>query len=260
MVNISAVIITFNEEKNIGRCLQSLQGIADEIVVVDSHSTDATEEIGKQYNVRFLQHPFEGYMQQKSWACEQAQYDYILSLDADEALSDELRFSILYAKQAWNADGYNFNRLTNYLGKWIRHCGWYPDDRIRLWDRRKGAWSGVNIHESIAMAENTKVEKLKGDLLHYSYYSIHQHIAQFNKFTDISAQEAVAKGKKASLFMAIFKGIWKFKRDYIFKLGFLDGYYGFVICSLSGFATFSKYLKIRELRKQVKSQNSLLKG
>jgi glycosyltransferase involved in cell wall biosynthesis len=252
MVRISAVIITLNEEQNIVRCLESLKGVADEIVVVDSFSTDATEELCKPYQVNFLQHAFEGYMKQKEWACAQASHDYVLSLDADEVISPELGKSILEVKNNWNADGYVFNRLTNYLGKWIHHCGWYPDSKLRLWDRRMGGWSGINIHESVEMKEGARILKLQGDLLHYSYYSIRQHINQFNKFTDISATEAVAKGKKSSLFIALVKGIWKFKRDYFFKLGFLDGYYGFVICSLGAFATYSKYLKIIELRKKAR--------
>lgn len=250
MVKISAVIITLNEERNIERCLKSLIGIADEIVVVDSYSSDNTESLCKPFNVRFLKHTFEGYGQQKEWACSQASYDYILSVDADEELSAGLQKSIKEVKLNWQADGYSFNRLTNYLGRWIRHCGWYPDSKLRLYDRRKGGWEGANIHESVIMKPATTTSWLKGDLFHYSYYSIQQHIDQFNKFTTISAIEAAQNGKKANLFIAMVKGIWKFKRDYIFKLGFLDGYYGFVICSLGGFATFSKYLKIRELRKQ----------
>lgn len=249
MIKISAVIITFNEERNIVGCLQSLQGIADEIVVVDSFSTDATEELCKQFNVRFLQHPFEGYMQQKSWACAQAEFEYILQLDADEQLSEELKHSILEVKANWKADGYSFNRLTNYLGKWIRHSGWYPDAKLRLWDRRKGAWSGINLHESVKMRENASVGNLKGDLLHFSYYSIQQHLNQINSFTEIAAKEGVAKGKNTSLPVIIIKVIWKFKRDYFLKLGFLDGYYGFVVCSMSAYNTYVKYLKIRELKK-----------
>jgi glycosyltransferase involved in cell wall biosynthesis len=249
MIKISAVIITYNEERNIMRCLQSLEGIADEIVVVDSNSTDSTELLCRPFNARFLQHPFEGYRQQKSWAIEQAENDIVLSLDADEQLSDELKQSISEVKKEWKADGYYFNRLNNYLGKWIRHCGWYPDAKLRLWDRRKGYWSGINLHESVKMDEAATTQKLKGDLLHYSYYSIRQHLDQINKYTEIAAQEGLVKGKKTSLAIAVFKGIWKFKRDYFFKLGFLDGYYGFLICALSAYATFIKYIKIKELKK-----------
>ena len=250
MISISAVIITYNEERNIVGCLESLEGIADEIVIIDSNSTDNTEKLCAPFNVRFIQHDFEGFMQQKTWAVAQAKYDYILSLDADEQLSDELKTSVLLAKNNWISDGYSFNRLTNYIGKWIRHCGWYPDTKLRLWDRRKGNWSGINLHESVKMQENTVIQKLKGDLLHYSYFSIRQHLDQINKFTDIAANEGIIKRKKSSLFIAVFKSIWKFKRDYIFKLGFLDGYYGFVVCALSAYAVFVKYLKMNELKKE----------
>ncbi len=250
MVKISAVIITYNEERNIKRCLASLAGIADEIVVVDSFSTDRTEELCSPFGVRFIKHAFEGHIEQKTWAASQAVYDFVLSLDADEALSETLKKSIAEVKANWQSDGYSFSRLTNYLGKWIKHCGWYPDVKLRLWDRRKGNWGGNNPHDMVIMEEGSSEQRIKGDLLHYSYYSIRQHIDQFNKFTDISAVDAARNGKKANIFIAIVKGIWKFKRDYIFKLGFLDGYYGFVICSLGGFATFSKYLKIRELKKK----------
>lgn len=252
MIKISAVIITFNEERNIVGCLQSLQGIADEIVVVDSYSTDATEKLCKPFNVIFLQHSFEGYMQQKSWACDQAKYDFILQLDADEQLSDELKKSILEVKADWKADGYSFNRLTNYIGKWIRHSGWYPDAKLRLWDRSKGAWTGINLHESVRMNENTVTAKLKGDLLHYSYYSIQQHLNQINSFTEIAAKEDLGKGKSTSMFVIIMKVIWRFKRDYFFKLGFLDGYYGFVVCTMTAYTLFVKSLKMKELKKVTK--------
>lgn len=249
MVNISAVIITFNEEQNIVRCLKSLDGIADEIVVVDSFSTDNTEKLCSYPGVRFIKHAFEGHIQQKSWAVKQAEFDYVLSLDADEALSDSLRKSIAAVKNSWNSDGYTFNRLNNYLGKWIRHCGWYPDTKLRLWDRRTGDWGGINPHDKVILNPGSRISKLDGDLLHYSYFSTRQHLDQINKFTDIAAKEAESQGKKSSLFIATFKGIWKFKRDYIFKLGFLDGASGFVICVLSAYATFVKYIKIRELKK-----------
>ena len=256
MIKISVVIITFNEESNIVRCLQSVQGIADEIVVVDSFSADHTEELCQPFGVRFIKHPFKGHIEQKSWAAGQATYDYVLSLDADEVLSDRLKKSILEVKENWQADGYSFSRLNNYLGHWVKHCGWYPDVKLRLWDRRKGAWGGNNPHDMMVMQHGSHVQRIKGDLLHYSYYSIQQHIDQYNKFTEIAAKEGAVNGKKASLFIAIMKSTWKFKRDYFFKLGFLDGYYGFVICALSAQATFAKYIKIRELQKASLSENN----
>ena len=248
-VRISAVIITYNEERNIERCLQSLRGIADEIVVVDSYSTDKTVELCKPFEAVILQHEFEGFMQQKTWACNQAKYDYILSLDADEVLSPELIRSILEVKKDWQADGYSVSRLTNYIGKWIRHSGWYPDRKLRLWDRRKGNWSGINLHESVKMQDGANVQVLKGDLLHFSYHSTKQHLDQINKFTEIAACEGVAKGKNTLMFLIIVKTIWKFKRDYFFKLGFLDGSAGLLVCYFSAHTTFVKYIKMRELKK-----------
>lgn len=243
MTKISAVIITYNEERNIGRCLDSLEGIADDIVVVDSFSTDETGKICKAKGVRFVQNKFEGHIEQKNYAITQAQYPHILSLDADEALSEKLKKSILEVKAGWQYDGYYINRLTNYCGKWIRHCGWYPDRKLRLWDSAKGRWGGINPHDKFEMAEGCVTSNLKGDLLHYSFYSIKDHITQVNKFTDISSEALLKKGLKSSLFKIIFNPIVKFTRDYFLKLGFLDGFYGLVICTISAHAKFLKYVK-----------------
>lgn len=247
MIKLSAVIITYNEERNIERCLKSLQGIADEIIVVDSFSTDNTERICVKYGVNFIKNPFEGHIQQKNFAANQAKYDYALSLDADETLSDKLKEEISKVKENPTFDGYIFNRLTNYCGKWIKHSGWYPDKKLRLWNRHKGKWGGVNPHDKYEMDSDANIGFLKGDLLHYSYYSITDHIVQVNKFTDIAAKELYAKNKRTSLFMTIVKSKWKFLRDYIFKAGFLDGYYGFIIAVISAHATFLKYTKARQL-------------
>jgi glycosyltransferase involved in cell wall biosynthesis len=247
MEKISAVVITCNEEKNIGRCLQSLQGLADELIVVDSGSTDKTEEICRKYGVTsFIYHPFEGHIQQKNWAMEQAAYSHILSLDADEVISNELRKSILAVKENWTVDAYKFNRLTCYCGKWIRHCGWYPDTKIRLWDKRKGRWGGVNPHDAVVMESGASILWIQGDMLHYSYYSISDHVLQLNKFTEVGAREYLKKGKKATVAKIIYKPAWKFIRDYFLMLGVLDGYYGFVICAISAFATFVKYVKAKQ--------------
>ena len=141
MIKLSSVIITFNEERNIGRCIESLAGIADEIVVVDSGSTDDTEAICRSFGVKFIEHTFEGYGEQKNFAVSHCSFEYILSLDADEALSIELKESISALKNKWDKDGYSFNRLTNYCGKWVHYCGWYPDSKLRLFKKNKGKWS-----------------------------------------------------------------------------------------------------------------------
>ena len=252
MEKISLVIITFNEENNIEACLKAAIDIVDDVVVVDSFSTDKTEDICNRYNVRFVKHKFEGHIEQKNWAITQAKYPCVLSLDADEVLSDELRKSILEVKNNWDCDGYYFNRLTNYCGKWIKHTGWYPDRKLRLWKSDKGAWTGMNTHDKYELKNETAQRHLKGDLLHYSYHSISQHILQVDKFTTIIAQANFNKGKTTNIFKIAFLPIWKFKYYYLIRLGFLDGYYGFVISAISAFANFSKHIKLRELNKQKK--------
>lgn len=249
MTEISVVIITFNEERNIERCLLSVLSIADDIVVVDSFSTDKTAEICARYPVRFISHKFDGHIEQKNWAITQAKFPYVLSLDADEELDEQLIKSIKEVKENWQYDGYYFNRLTNYCGKWIYHCGWYPDKKLRLWDSRKGAWAGENPHDRYDMIQGATTKYIPGNINHYSYYSIADHLVQVNKFTDIASRELFKKNKKTSLFDITFRPWWKFVRDYFFKAGFLDGYYGFVICIISAHANFIKYAKLRQMWK-----------
>jgi len=245
-IQLSVVIITFNEEKNIERCLASVKTIADEIVVVDSFSIDKTKEICLKHNVKFIEHQFDGHIEQKNWAITQASSPYILSLDADEALTPALAKEIEQIKNNWQFDGYSFNRLTNYCGKWIKHCGWYPDVKLRLWDSRKGSWKGTNPHDRYEV-ETNKIKHINQDILHYSYYSISDHIKQVNYFTDIAAKASLDEGKRSSLVKITINPIIKFLRDYFFKLGFLDGYYGFVISIISSHATFLKYAKLKQL-------------
>jgi len=247
MVNLSVVIITFNEEINIERCIRSVRTVADEIIVIDSFSTDRTEEICRIENVRFIQHKFEGHIEQKNWAVTQAKYPLILSIDADEELSEDLIKSIIEVKNNWTKDGYTMNRLTNYCGKWIKHCGWYPDIKLRLWDSTKGKWGGINPHDKYELKAGSSITHLNGDLYHFSYYTIQQHIAQVNKFTDILSKAMFDKGKRSSLLKILFNPIIKFIKYYFILLGFLDGYYGFIICRISAHATFLKYAKLRQL-------------
>jgi len=252
MQKLSVAIITLNEERDIGRCLESVQDIADEIVVVDSFSTDKTEEICLKYGARFIQHPFEGYIEQKNFALSQTSFKYVLSLDADEALSEELKASILQVKLNFDADGYTMNRLTNYIGTWIHHCGWYPDTKLRLFNRDKGKWGGINPHDKYLFEKETQTKKLKGDLLHYSYHSLQDHYKQIEHFTNISSKAYFEKGKKAPLLKIIFSPLVRFIRDYFFLLGFLDGKAGLRICYLSAGVTYKKYKKLRDIYKQNK--------
>ena len=249
MEPLSVVVITYNEEKNIDRCLESVKDIADEIVVVDSNSTDRTEALCKSYGVRFFSRDFEGHIEQKNFALSLAAYPYVLSLDADEAVSDALKKEILFLKTGWTHDAFFVRRLTNYCGSWIRHTDWYPDWKIRLWDRRKGLWGGSNPHDHVVMQPSCRINYIRADILHYSYPSIHQHLAQLNYFTDIMARESFKKGEKGSLAGIVFNPFWKFCKSYVFRLGFLDGRHGFIIGVISAFATFIKYAKLKELEK-----------
>ncbi|CAN5143416.1 glycosyltransferase family 2 protein [soil metagenome] len=250
-VQLSVVIITFNEERNIGRCLDAVMEIADEIVVVDSFSTDKTESICLSKGVRFVQHKFEGHIGQKNYAITQASFPFILSLDADEAPDKELQTAILKVKSDWKADGYEMNRLTNYCGQWIKHCGWYPDTKLRLWDSRKGKWGGINPHDKFELAAtNSSIVHLPGNILHYSYYTIEEHYKQVDKFSSIAARALFEKGKTSGRIFAAFKCWANFFRNYILKAGFLDGKYGFIICRISAYQTWQKYHKLDMLNKE----------
>jgi glycosyltransferase involved in cell wall biosynthesis len=249
MEPISVVIITLNEEKNIGRCLESVFDLTDEIVVVDSFSTDKTREICKKYNVVFIQKEWEGYMQSKNFAMAQAKHDLILSLDADEVLSEELRQSLRSVLTNRPADGYTMNRLTNFCGKWIKHGGWYPDKKLRLIDRRKGKWTGSHLHERLVLNEGSVTAHLKGDLLHYSFHNISDHIRQIDKFSALRAKAYFESGVRVTWWHLFFKPGFSFFRTYILKAGFLDGYYGYIIAFSTAYAHFLRYAKLYELKK-----------
>lgn len=248
-IKLSAVVITYNEEDKIGKCIDSLIGVADEIIVVDSLSTDRTVEICTAKGASVISQKFLGYIEQKNFALDKSNYDIVLSIDADEVLSPELIKSINEIKSNFDSDAYEFNRLTNYCGKWIKHGGWYPDVKTRIWNKNQGRWGGTNPHDKVILEKGKSVKKLDGDLLHYSIDSISQHIDQIQKFTTIAAKTLHKKGKKASIIRIFFNSWFKFVRDYFILLGFLDGFYGFVVAFNSAFATYLKYLKLYELNK-----------
>ena len=248
MIKLTVAIITYNEENNIGRCISSVLPVADEVFVVDSFSTDKTEEISKSMGARFVQNPFEGHIEQKNFALKNSTYDYVLSLDADEALSPELLEQIKLIKSNFSKNGYRFNRLTNYNGHWVRHSGWYPDTKLRLVKKDKALWGGENPHDILQMKNHEEAGFLRGDLLHYSYESIAAHVTQTDKFTTIAAKAAFKQGKRSSVFKIVTRPLFKFIRDYFFKRGFLDGRYGFVICCINSLYALLKYAKLHELQ------------
>ncbi len=256
MEKLSVVIISYNEEKNIKRCLLSVKDIADEIIVVDSFSTDKTEEICKKFNVKFVKKEFLGYSKQKNFANSLTENKYILSIDADEELSIELQKSILEIKTHFKYDAYYLKRCTNYCGTWLKHGAWYPDKRIRLWNKEIGFWEG-DIHENIILNKNSSTFNLKNDILHYSYNSIESHIAQLNKFTTISAEEMAKNGKKASYVKVFLSPFFNFLKGFFVKVSFLDGYYGVVVTIINSFATFLKYVKLRKLNTEINNEQKV---
>ena len=249
-MRLSVVIITFNEEKNIGRCIDSVKNVADEIIVVDSCSMDKTAEIAKSKGAEVILQPFLGYVEQKNMALEVANSDFILSLDADEALDKTLESSILEAKNDFNFKGYSMNRCTNYCGKFIRHGAWYPDKKLRLIDKKNAYWAGDNPHDKLILKDEVPIKHLKGDILHYSYNSIEEHVQQNNKFSTISAETYFKRGKKTNVFKMIVHPFWAFFLGYILRGGFLDGFYGFVVALHVAHLSFLKHAKLYHKQKQ----------
>ncbi|MSO18872.1 MAG: glycosyltransferase family 2 protein [Acidobacteria bacterium] len=248
-MKISAVIITLNEERNLRRALSSVSGVADEVVVVDSGSTDLTHEIAVRGRARFIKHVWEGYARQKNFAAAQAAHDWVLSLDADEALSPALIEEIRTLKQFANdeAAGYSMPRLPHYCGRWIRHSGWYPDRKVRLYDRRRACWVGEYVHESVVV--DGEAGALRGDLLHYTCDTIEQHRGTVDRYTTLAAQEAHARGTRGALTRMILLPPWKFLETYLLRAGFLDGAAGLTIARMAAYYVYLKYAKLRRLQR-----------
>lgn len=246
---LSAVIITFNEERNIERCLLSVSDVCDELLVVDSGSTDHTVSIAQRLGARVIHHPFPGYIEQKNYAITQASGDWILSLDADEALDNTLRDSVAEAMKHPAGAAYEMNRLTNYCGNWVRHSGWYPDTKIRLFKKGVGEWTGINPHDRYALPQGQHPVHLRGDLLHYSYHSISDHLRQIDHFSRIGAKALYDKGEKGSIAKLLYKPVARFLRAYVVWSGFRDGLTGFIIAINSAHAVFLKYLRLYYLQK-----------
>jgi glycosyltransferase involved in cell wall biosynthesis len=248
-VRISAAIITQNEERNLGRCLASLRGVADEIVVADSGSTDGTERIARAEGAVFFHQPWLGYGRQKNAAVDRTSFEWVLSLDADEALSDELRASLLRLKaEGPRGDVYAINRLNWYCGRFLRHSGWYPDRKVRLWRKAAARWSEAIIHEVPEVLPGARVERLAGDLLHYTVSDLAQHLRTIDRYTTLSAEKLLREGRAADAWKRFVAPMASFFRNYFVRAGFLDGRAGWDVCRLSAYASWLKYEKLRRLR------------
>ena len=248
-MKISATIVTLNEERNIARAMGSLKPCVDEIVVVDSGSSDRTREIAEELGARVVREDWRGYAGQKNFAAGCAAHDWILSIDADEELTPGLVAEIQALRAAGDHHsgfgGWMMPRCARYLGRWIRHSGWYPDRKIRLYHRGRGAWKGERVHESVEV--KGAVGELRSDLLHFTCDSLHQHLLTIDRYTSLAAQEIAESGTPARFRRLMVDPPWAFIRSYFFQLGFLDGGHGFVIAAMAGFYTFLKYAKAREM-------------
>ncbi len=248
-MNISATIITFNEERHLAQCLESIRGIADEVIVVDSGSEDRTREIAVSHGASFFVRPWTNYSDQKNFAANQAGHEWILSLDADECLSLPLRAALLDLREKPAAAvAYCFPRKAFYLGRWIDHSGWYPDYKSRLYQREKARWVGEFVHEKLAVDGPTR--RIEADLLHYSCQSVNDHIRSLDRYTALAARDLYSRGKRCSLSQLLGSPIAAFLRTYLLKAGFLDGVQGCLIACFAAYYNFLKYARLWELERQ----------
>ncbi len=252
MEKLSIVIICFNEENNIGRCIDSVKSVADEIVILDSFSTDQTVRIATEKGAIVKQQAFNGYIEKKNDALALASHHYVLSLDADEALDQILRDSILKEKEHFSAAAYRMNRCTSYCGQFIRHGSWYPDRKLRLFDKRIAHWGGTNPHDKIELNQEVDIHQLKGDILHYAYQSVDDHAAQNNKLSTMAANALFKKGKRTRVINILANPFWAFIQSYLVRAGFRDGFFGLVIAIQIAHITFLKHVKLYLLQKASK--------
>lgn len=242
-MKISATIIACNEERNIARAIESLR-CCDEILVVDSGSTDRTVEIARKLGARVIEMEWRGYAGQKNFASDQASYDWVLSIDADESLSEALEAEIWQIKKTGpQYDAYTMPRLAQYLGRWILHSGWYPDRKIRLFDRRKARWEGDYVHESVVVQGT--VGHLESNLLHFTCNSLTEHLRTMDRYTTLAAEQLVDQKAKITWRRIVLDPLWTFFKTYFLKQGFRDGLEGLCIAYMAAFYNFVKYAKAR---------------
>jgi glycosyltransferase involved in cell wall biosynthesis len=244
-MKITATVITFNEEHNIAKALESLSW-ADEILVVDSESTDNTVEIARQFTDRVFVRPWPGYSAQKNFAADQARDDWIFSLDADERVSPELAEEIkkIKLRNSPRQAAFEMARLTFYLGRWIKHSGWHPDYKQRLYDRKRARWQGDYVHETLEV--DGIVTTIKGNILHYTVRDASEHHLRMDRYTTLAAEQLFSQRKHVSFFSLLFSPISVFLRSYLFKLGFLEGIPGLAIARFAAHYEFLKKLKVWE--------------
>ncbi|MFZ0964704.1 MAG: glycosyltransferase family 2 protein [Terriglobia bacterium] len=249
MPALSATLITRNESANIARAIRSLS-CADEIVLIDSGSTDGTAEIAAGLGARVISHAFEGFAAQKNFSTAQAQHDWVLSLDADEELDPQAQAALMEWKRSDpSAAGYQFARRAHYLGRWILHSGWYPDYKLRLFDRRRGRWQGAYVHESVVV--NGPVATLPGHILHYTCNSREEHLQRIEFYTELAAKEMIERGESVSFPRRALGPPWIFLNSYVLRLGMLDGRQGYLIAKMAARYVRRKYAKLEEMRKSV---------
>jgi glycosyltransferase involved in cell wall biosynthesis len=242
-MKISATIITFNEERNIARAIESLR-CCDEIVVVDSGSNDRTVELAEKLGARVIDSPWRGYAGQKNFAADKAENDWVLSLDADEALSEALEGEIWQLKRDGPSfDAYTMPRMAQYLGRWILHSGWYPDRKVRLYDRRRARWTGDVVHESV-QTDGT-VGHLESNLLHFTCSSLSEHLKTMDRYTTLAAEQVVAQRHRIGWKELALDPLWTFFRTYVVQRGFQDGVEGLAIAYMAALYNFLKYAKAR---------------
>jgi len=248
-MKISATVITLNEQRHIRQCLESLQGIADEMIVVDSGSQDATLKIAVELGAKTFVHEWTNYSDQKNFASSLAQHEWILSLDADECLSSSLRQDILQAKESsTQAVAFEFPRKAFYLGRWIEHSGWYPDYKVRLFLKHKARWEGRFVHESLRI--DGPVVRLPGDLLHYSCESISEHLRTLDRYTMLAAEDLWHRRKRSGWTPLLGSAFAAFVKTYWLKQGFRDGMQGFVIACFASYYNLVKHAKLWELEQR----------
>lgn len=244
---LSVSLISFNEEDNIAKALNSIKNIASEIIVVDSHSTDKTKEIAESYGARFLEEDWKGHIAQKNSALEKCTQEWVLSLDCDEVVSTELEKSIIEKVRKPEADGYFINRKTFYLGGFLKHA-WQPDWKLRIVRRSANPkWSGYNPHDNLKIRGSMK--NLKGDLYHYSYKNLEDHLYRTVKYAKLSAQSYYNEGKKFKWYKPLLNPVSAFAKVFFIQRGFLDGYRGLIIASSSFICTFLKYIFLWEIER-----------